>query len=89
MSIRTCSEHAIIASKRCPVCAKPLCIHCDMKDGCCSERCFLSRQRFGKVQGRVQRPSGALEALKTLLGLAVLVVVAYAAARYFGIELPF
>lgn len=89
MSIRTCSKHDIVASKRCPVCAKPLCIHCDMKDGCCSERCFQSRQKFGKVAGKVVRPSNSGGLIKSLLGLAVVLGAAYGAARYFGIELPF
>jgi hypothetical protein len=85
VAINECSEHGIIASKRCAVCHKPMCIHCDNKDLTCSPKCFKSRQKFAFTRRapRGERSAGA-SAFVTLLKLGVLGAVAYAAARYFG-----
>jgi len=82
VGLNECTQHGIFASKRCAVCLKPLCIQCTIKDGCCSERCFKSRQKFLFANtGPVQRPGGI--PWGTLIKLAALAGAAYAAARYF------
>ncbi len=82
MALNTCSEHDIIATKRCPICHKPLCSRCKAKDGCCSDRCFESRQKFGGAIRKVERPGPSI--LGRLLKLGLLGGAAYGAARYFG-----
>ena len=87
MSLSTCSEHGIPSDRRCPICHKPLCGRCKTRDGCCSERCYASRQKFGASFGPPPRRPATWP--YTLFKLALLAGLAYGAARYFGIDLPF
>jgi len=81
MGVGDCSAHGILASKRCAVCHKPLCIHCKSKDGCCSDKCYQSRQKFGTNFGRAQVRGPSI--LPTLIKLAIAGAIAYAVARHF------
>ncbi len=86
MSLSSCGKHNIIASKRCPVCHRPLCVNCKTHDQCCSKKCFKSRQKFAfQSTNVVQRPNnGFLETLITLIKLAALSAALFYGARYFG-----
>lgn len=81
MGVSDCTKHGIIASRRCPTCHKPLCIHCDTKDGCCSEKCYQSRLKFGTKFGKAETKGPSL--LVTLIKVAVVGAIAYAVARHF------
>jgi hypothetical protein len=89
MAISNCGRHDIIASKRCPVCFKPICIHCKTRDNCCSRKCFRSRKRFAfKGGGGVRTADNSSRnqggGFWTLVKIAVLIGAALGAARYFG-----
>lgn len=88
MAISNCGKHDIIASKRCAVCHKPLCIHCKTRDGCCSAKCFRSRKKFAfKPTGAVRSAETSSQSgggLATLVKLALLLAAAYGVAHYFG-----
>lgn len=77
-----CSAHGVLATLRCPTCHKPLCSKCKTTDGCCSEKCFKSRQKFGGPLKPVDRRSNIWG---NLFFLALLAGGGYAAARYFGV----
>ena len=86
MSLSSCGKHDIIASKRCPVCHRPLCLNCKTFDQCCSKKCFKSRQKFAFQSTNVaQRSKGsALETLITLIKLAAVSAALFYGARTFG-----
>lgn len=74
-----CSHHQQPATGRCFSCHRPTCAQCQTRDGCCSERCFQSKQAFGA--GRVEKLRRPW-VLPSLGKLAVLVVGAWAANKY-------
>jgi hypothetical protein len=84
MGVNECTAHGVFASKRCAVCLKPMCNSCVVRDGCCSEKCFKSRQKFGFVGGGPVRRTEPLLPWGTLIKLAVLAGAAYFAAKHFG-----
>ena len=87
MAMSNCGKHDIIATKRCPVCHAPLCIHCKTRDGCCSGKCFRSRKKFAfkrtaTVRSDDSSPGGG--GLWTLVKIALVLGAAFGAAWYFG-----
>jgi hypothetical protein len=84
MSISSCGKHDIVASKRCAVCHRPLCVHCKVIDQCCSKKCFESRQKFGfQSMKPVERRGGGFP-WGAMIKLALFAGACYGAARYFG-----
>ena len=78
--MKTCAYHGVFAPRHCPVCHKPLCEQCKTMDGCCSERCLKSRQKFGTM-GTGPRPKQSI--VPDLIKLAVVLGIAYAVAHYY------
>ena len=83
MGVKDCAKHGIFASKRCAVCHKPLCIQCKIKDGCCSDKCFKSRQKFGFVSTSPVRQKKHGFPWGSLFKVLLFAAACYGAARYF------
>ncbi|MGE0713275.1 MAG: hypothetical protein AB7N76_35495 [Planctomycetota bacterium] len=86
MAIDECTQHRTKADRRCPTCLKPLCGRCQTRDGCCSDRCFESRQKFAGARTTVPRSRGI--PWGSILFWAAALLVAAVGAEKMGV-LPF
>lgn len=77
-----CNAHPTVrATGMCFSCHRPTCPQCNPRDGCCSEKCFQAKQKWGTERRQpIQRPGKLMALVKFAGALAIL----YFALKHFG-----